>query len=162
MHCSMHWRCFNLWGVCFGIFSNANPILATYGYLQLPCIIFMFWIIHRSHSWHPEVLWLFNPNLFAQITSYLFTNLMNQCSFSFENNTGGHLVIGIWVIYIYIKSHIPWLWATKQIHFIGTIKCFFFQTNLLRRECLRWLEWKIYFQFHTAFPHTSLICAMNV
>ncbi len=103
-------------GVCFGIFSNTNPIVATYGYLQLPCIIFMFWIIHRSHPWHPEFLWLFNPNLFAQITSYLFTNFMNYCSFSFENNTGGHLVIGIWVIPPKgIKSHIPWLWATKHI-----------------------------------------------
>lgn len=85
----------------------------------------MLWIIHRSHPWHSEVLWLFNPNSFAQITSYLFTNLMKQCSFSFENNTGGHLVIGIWVIPPKgVKSHIPWLWATKQIHFIGTIKCF--------------------------------------
>lgn len=121
----MYWRCFNLWGVCFGIFSNANPIVETYGYLQLPCIIFMLWIIHRSHPWHSEVLWLFNPNSFAQITSYLFTNRMNQCSFSFENNMGGHLVIGIWVLPPKgVKSHIPWLWATKQIHFTGTIKCF--------------------------------------
>lgn len=122
----MHLRCFSLWGVCFGIFNSANPIVATYGYLQLPCIIsFICWIIHRSHPWHCKVLWLFNPNSFAQIASNLFTNFMNRCSFTFENNTGrASCNWNLCYTPKSVKSHIPLLWGSKQIHFIGTIKCF--------------------------------------
>lgn len=62
--------------------------------------------MHKSHAIYLQILW-------KRVVSHLKTT------------PGGHLVIGVCVITPKgVKSHIPWLWATKQIHFIGTIKCF--------------------------------------
>jgi len=89
----------------------------------LHCFLFIFWIIHRSHPWHCKVLWLFNPNSFAQISGKFIYKFYDSVFFHIWS---GRASCNWNLCYTpkSVKSHIPLLWGSKQMHFIGTIKWF--------------------------------------